>query len=222
MFGPSGVQNATHCKFRGIVPRACAEVLAVLQCWRTRGLDVQLSASYVELFGNEISDLLREGNVVGQGVAGRYGAVRATDRVGHRYVLDGHTHWLVESLAELNELLRLGDEAKRRAATAMNERSTRAHTVLVLSLTTRQPRQQPQEQQPHKQQDQQHHPRMSRFFFADLGGSEKLSKSKADEGTHAPVTVVGGQELSRLSWQEYYAHRQRVQETLNINKGLFS
>lgn len=35
---------------------------------------------------------------------------------------------------ELQELLEHGDAAKRRAATAMNERSTRAHTVFVLSL----------------------------------------------------------------------------------------
>ena len=38
---------------------------------------------------------------------------------------------------ELQELLEHGDAAKRRAATAMNERSTRAHTVFVLSLQAR-------------------------------------------------------------------------------------
>ena len=37
----------------------------------------------------QVSDLLREGQVVGQHREGRYSAVRATDRVGHRYVLDG-------------------------------------------------------------------------------------------------------------------------------------
>lgn len=139
---------------------------------------------------------------MGQGLAGRYDAVRATDRVGHRYVLDGHTEHRVESWDEVAELLRLGDEAKRRAATAMNERSTRAHTLLVMSLTTGAQR--------------------SRFYFADLGGSEQIAKSKADADTKAPVTVVGGVEQSRIGWREYYDHRQRIQETLNINKGLFS
>lgn len=37
-------------------------------------------------------------------------------------------------LQEIQDLLEHGDAAKRRAATAMNERSTRAHTVFVLSL----------------------------------------------------------------------------------------
>jgi len=223
MFGPSGMMQLGHKvgqEVRGIVPRACAEVLSMMQGWRARGLEVQLGVSYVELFGNEVSDLLREGRVVGQGVEGRYSAVRATDRVGHRYVLDGHTQLSVESLAEIDELLRVGDEAKRRAATAMNERSTRAHTIFVLSLAVQSPGLAPGTgggaagATPTR--------RLSRFFFADLGGSEQLSKSKADEGTQAPVMVVGGEELSRLSWQEYYSTRQRVQETLNINKGLFS
>lgn len=161
-----------------------------------------IGVSYVEVFGSEVADLLQAGQIVGQDREGRYDATRATDRVGHRYVLDGHTERVVESWEQIDDLLRIGDEAKRRAATAMNERSTRAHTLFVLTLTTG--------------------TRKSRFYFADLGGSEKINKSKADEGTKAPVMVVGGVEASRISWQEYYAQRQRIQETVNINAGLFS
>ena len=32
----------------------------------------------------------------------------------------------------------------------------------------------------------------------------------------------GGDEISRISWAEYYRQRERLQETLNINVGLFS
>merc|ERR1719387_1672057 len=62
----------------------------------------------------------------------------------------------------------------------------------------------------------------SRLFLADLGGSERVSKSKADTGLVAPVTVVGGVEQSRASWSEYYAQRRRIQETLHINVGLLA
>lgn len=209
MFGPPGCAEARGMsELQGLVPRACGEVLNAVQCWRSRGSNARLGVSYVELFGSEISDLLRSGSVVGQGQDGRYGGVRATDRVGHRYVLDGHTEVAVESLEEVLELLRIGDKSKRLAATAMNERSTRAHAVFVLNLSIA--------------ENAHGEPRMSRFFFADLGGSEQLTKSKADAGTKAPVTVVGGEEVSRLAWREYYAQRQRVQETANINMGLFA
>lgn len=218
MFGPPSpaASTAAGSDLRGLVPRTCAEVLAVVQNWRSEGVEVQLGVSYVELFGSEVSDLLREGRVVGQGMHGRYSAVRATDRVGHRYVLDGHTECFVESLQEIDLLLSQGDQAKRRAATAMNERSTRAHTVFVLSLTVqRKSAQDAGGELPLP-------PRKSRFYFADLGGSEQLSKSKVGDELKAPVVMVGGEEQSRISWAEFYSRRQRVQETLNINKGLFS
>jgi kinesin family protein 5 len=200
--GPLGVTLAPPRGLRGVVPRACEDILETVRSWREQGFTAELGVSYVEVFGSEVSDLLHEGQIVGQGQEGRYNAVRATDRVGHRYVLDGHIEHHVESWDEVAELLRLGDESKRRAATAMNERSTRAHTLFVLTLTAGAKR--------------------SRFYFADLGGSEQITKSKADADTKAPVTVVGGVEASRISWREYYEHRQRIQETLNINKGLFS
>mmetsp|Transcript_23456 Transcript_23456/g.54684 ORF Transcript_23456/g.54684 Transcript_23456/m.54684 type:complete len:883 (+) Transcript_23456:121-2769(+) len=214
MFGPSWAsmgagKSDVDMRASGLVPRACSEVLDAVRLWRQRGEEVRLGVTYVELFGSEVSDLLREGRVVGQGLDGRYSAVRATDRVGHRYVLDGHTECVVDSLEQVEELLRIGDEAKRRAATAMNERSTRAHTVFILSLAAG----------PVSPGGPN---RRSRFFFADLGGSEQLSKSKVDQETKAPVTVVGGEEHSRVTWAEYYQHRQRVQETQNINRGLFS
>eukprot|EP00927_Polykrikos_kofoidii_P043828 TRINITY_DN37923_c0_g1_i1.p1 TRINITY_DN37923_c0_g1~~TRINITY_DN37923_c0_g1_i1.p1 ORF type:complete len:914 (+),score=171.20 TRINITY_DN37923_c0_g1_i1:70-2811(+) len=218
MFGPSSTSEThdvyeTSGSFRGIVPRACDEVLGAAKRWRERGDTVQIGVSYVEIFGSEISDLLREGCVVGQNMEGRYGAVRATDRVGHRYVLDGQTQVFVETLAEVEALLRAGESVKRRAATAMNERSTRAHTIFVISLALH-----PMGTSPGITAQ----PRKSRFFFADLGGSEQLTKSQAGCDVKAVVTVVGGEEQSRLSWNEYYQHRQRIQETLNINKGLFS
>lgn len=217
MFGaaPEDVQLSSSDAevFRGLVPRTCAEVLGAVQHWRDAGLEVSLGASYVELYGSDISDLLKEGQTVGQGVAGRYAHVRATDRVGHRYVLDGHTEVPVNSLEEVEEILRVGDAAKRRAATAMNDRSTRAHAVFVLALSV----------QRRRDDDDSILVKTfskSRFYFADLGGSEQIKKSKVDAGTLAPVMIVGGQEQSRIGWQEYYMNRQRIQETLNINRGL--
>jgi kinesin family protein 5 len=201
MFGPP---SCTTGETRGLVPRACDEILQVIGQWTAAGYTMKLTASYVELFGSEITDLLHDRRIVGQDIEGRYQGVRATDRVGHRYVLDGQTEVVIESLDEVQDLLRVGDAGKRRAATAMNERSTRAHTIFVLNLT------------------RDVNGTNSRFFFADLGGSEQLTKSQADAGTKAPVVMIGGEEHSRISWQEYYSHRQRIQETSNINKGLFS
>jgi hypothetical protein len=57
----------------------------------------------------------------------------------------------------------------------------------------------------------------------DLGGSERVSKSKANENVKAPGGVnVGDEEVSRVTWQDYYKSRERITETNNINKGLLA
>jgi len=175
----------------GIVPRACRELLQALEDRRRQGFSGSLDLSYVEIFGGEVNDLLAEGGsrqVVGQ------------SRVaGQRYVLDGQSARPVGDLKQMSELLARGEAQKRLAATQMNERSSRAHSVVMLSLT--------------QQQQDTGASLTSRLFLADLGGSEKISKSGADDNEKGAGTV---------SWEEYYENRHRLQEAANINKGLFA
>jgi len=88
----------------------------------------------------------------------------------------------------------------------MNERSSRAHALFILSIT----------------QTANGVERTSRLFLADLGGSEKLTKSGAADDFRSLVVTSGGEEISRISWAEYYQHRARLQESLNINVGLYA
>mmetsp|Transcript_12290 Transcript_12290/g.22091 ORF Transcript_12290/g.22091 Transcript_12290/m.22091 type:complete len:650 (-) Transcript_12290:94-2043(-) len=190
MFGPH-VGRGDTCitgTQRGMVPRAFEEVLTAVVDRREFGLEVNLAMSYVEVFGQEMFDLLREGAPVGQ------------SRVaGQRYVLDGGCSESVDSLDKVDELLLRGEEQKRRAATAMNERSTRAHAVVVLSL-----------RQTDSDTGVTH---VSHLFLVDLGGSEQLSKSGAAEMAKDAGTT---------SWAEYYKARERLVEATNINQGLFA
>lgn len=91
----------------------------------------------------------------------------------------------------------------------MNERSTRAHTIVLLRMRQRAPGQENVVE--------------SVLQLVDLGGSERVSKSKANENVKAPGAVtVGDEEVSRVTWQEYYKGRERITETNNINKGLLA
>lgn len=59
--------------------------------------------------------------------------------------------------------------------------------------------------------------------LVDLGGSERVSKSKANEKVRAPGGIMAGnEEIARVSWQEYYRCRERITETNHINKGLLT
>jgi kinesin family protein 5 len=110
--------------------------------------------SYVEVFGNTITDLLHGGAEVGSwhGVAARA-------------VLRGDAAVPVDDVGTAEKMLREADGAKRKAATAMNERSSRAHTVIVLVLT---------------QTKRNGVVVKSQLSLADLGGSEQLKRSKAE------------------------------------------
>ena len=152
MFGP-GEQESTSLRISptsGIAPRMLAEIIEGVRV-RARAADIMLSVAYVEVFGNDINDLLREGAAVGpwHGMA-------------VRHVLSGNTSVRVSTAADIEELLERGERNKRRAATAMNERSSRAHSVIMVTL-----------------QQTQRGGRVlrSRLCIADLGGSEQIKKS---------------------------------------------
>ena len=51
----------------------------------------------------------------------------------HRWVLEGRADVPVDSVSDALTLIAKGDACKRRAATAMNERSSRAHALVVLT-----------------------------------------------------------------------------------------
>lgn len=175
--------DSTH----GIVPRACAEVFAAIQTKCSRGfLDIELSVSYVEVFGDMVSDLLRGGVRCGHSKASA-----------QRFVLDGAAERPVHCMNDLFDALLTGDAQKRRAATAMNDRSSRAHSLFILSLKQRAPSTGVSV--------------TSRLFFADLGGSEQVKKSKVDAGG-----AKAGEEFAGFVLGE------RMREAVYINLGLLA
>lgn len=92
----------------------------------------------------------------------------------------------------------------------MNERSSRAHTIVLLRLSQRAPGQELGVE--------------SLLSLVDLGGSERVTKSKANETVRAPGSIKSGEdeEFAKVSWSEYYQGRERITETNNINKGLLA
>jgi kinesin family protein 5 len=79
--------------------------------------------AYVEIYGDQVSDLLAEGQVVG-----------AWHGVAARAVLEGRASMAVTSVADAEKMLREADGNKRRAATAMNERSSRVRFAFLTEI----------------------------------------------------------------------------------------
>jgi hypothetical protein len=253
---PDGAQAAAppgagQGRLSGIVPRACAELLAAMAVRKQQlGIESELKCTYVEVFGDEVNDLLQGGQ-----------AVSVNKAAAQRFVAEGRAARRVQSVQDVALLLREGDSQKRVAATAMNERSSRAHTLFILSLV----------QTDAHCADGAGARHQSSLYLADLGGSEQIKRSKADAGIsktaghgegdegarkYKVVTVTTQEGITRstrvfdfegtqqaqeqaqaedeaaggdgtkapsgANWEEYYRQRQHLQEAQNINQGLFA
>ena len=143
-----------------MAPRACAATLVELQRRQrmvASGIDIQvpeLWVSLVQVYGNEVTDLL-----AGLNEAKNIGAWGGVAAAAHSA---GRGEVCINSASEMSALLVAGERAKRRAATAMNARSSRAHTLLSLRL-----------------RHGSNIASASRLVIADLGGCERLKQSGA-------------------------------------------
>lgn len=158
MFGPDDLASSTVTRLSdhaGIAPRAVTEVVNTVFARKEHGLEASLRISIVEIFGQVITDLLHDRSVIG-----------AWHGVAARAVLNNDAAEEIINPFALDELLLRAERSKRRAATAMNDRSSRAHTIILLSLDQKNPRTASR--------------LTSTLCLADLGGSEQLKKSKAE------------------------------------------
>jgi len=191
MFGsssvPFNVSKGNLPESWGIVPRTCSEVFQALDFRKqsiNKKIEVEVLVSYVEIYGNDVTDLLRDSAPCGQ------------SRVAtQRYVLDGSAEVPVSSFSETIECLNRGEQQKRKAATAMNDRSSRAHSLFIITM--------------HQKCSCSGVESTSRLFMADLGGSEQMSKSQPYKSADT-------------STDEVQSSKQRLTEAIHINLGLLA
>ena len=113
----------------------------------------------------------------------------------------------------------LGEQQKRRAATQMNDRSTRAHSLFIMSLKQTMAPQAKLSLTPSTNYVGNEHEKtaitiQSRLYLADLGGSEQVKKS----GVEAGILREGETEEFSLGFQM----GEHMREAVNINLGLLA
>jgi len=162
IFGPEGVFEANstaNAAARGMVSpdcgvalRACAELLQATQEDAVPGVNIQVFMSYVQVYQETCTDLL-SGQVVNVRDAGL------------NFHLQGCTERRLDSLPQALDQLKEGEQRKQFASTAMNDHSSRAHTLLLFRVNR-------------------HHRATgsvveSLLSLVDLAGCEQLKQSKA-------------------------------------------
>ncbi|KAJ3428166.1 kinesin-like protein kif3a [Anaeramoeba flamelloides] len=134
----------------GIIPRSIAEIFKFANCEKSGECGVYLT--YIEIYNNKIYDLLDPGNSGGlqrnstpyrrRNSTKTYNKIKIVEdyKLG-KIFLTGSDYFNIQLNSEEQCLQLLEEGSQRRAvgATNLNEHSSRSHSIVILTLQTRQP-----------------------------------------------------------------------------------
>ncbi|KAG8556095.1 hypothetical protein GDO81_017920 [Engystomops pustulosus] len=149
----------------GIIPRFCEHLFSKIQTVKQK-ISFHLEMSYFEVYNEKIHDLLVFKAENGQKKQPL--RVREHPLLGP-YVEDLSTN-VVSSFQDIQSWLELGNKQRATAATGMNDKSSRSHSVFTLIMT--------QTKTEMVDGDEHDHRVTSRINLVDLAGSERCTSAK--------------------------------------------
>lgn len=146
----------------GIIARAVEEIFSIIDDSRCGNVDYTIRASYMQIYNEVISDLLKPPGEE----APRSLVVRHTMRSGVH--VDGLSEWNVCSPRDVYYLMERGTSRRATEATRMSELSSRSHAIFILTVET-------VKKDPVTGSVSSH--RVGKLNIVDLAGSEKVRQS---------------------------------------------
>ena len=120
-------EQGAHSENRGVIPRAVAKIVEASEANAKKGWTYELHASYVEIYNEQVRDLLNAGS----GHSDRH-AIAHVDGVTE---VSGVRREPVTSVEAAAALVRRAANARAVEATQMNAVSSRSHTIFMLYVT---------------------------------------------------------------------------------------
>lgn len=156
MGAPESSENA------GIIPRIVSDLFAHMDN-QTGEVEYLVECSFVEIYMEKVCDLL---NKQKQNLKLRELSVRSkTKSTGYESVyIEDVTKCSVRNVSDIMKVMRKGQRHRKVASTSMNKRSSRSHSVFILSVVQTQLATQTR--------------KSSQLFLVDLAGSENVGRSQ--------------------------------------------
>jgi|LauGreDrversion4_2_1035121.scaffolds.fasta_scaffold582194_1 hypothetical protein len=107
---------------RGIVPRSMEEIFRFIQMQSSQNTTFMVRASYLQIYNEVISDLLKIDRTSLQ--------IREDKKKG--VFVEGLSEWAVRSPNEIYSLMQKGALSRATATTKMNDMSSRSHAVFII------------------------------------------------------------------------------------------
>ncbi|XP_037626927.1 kinesin-like protein KIF14 [Sebastes umbrosus] len=179
----------------GVIPRFCQELFSRLASMENEEVKCHVEMSYFEVYNEKIHDLLVSRDEPNQ----RSMPLRVREHPVHGpYVADLSAN-IVSSYNDIQGWLALGNKQRATAATGMNDKSSRSHSVFTLVMT--------QTQTEFVEGEEHDHSITSRINLVDLAGSERCKSAQTSgdrlrEGASINKSLLTlGKVISALSEQ---------------------
>uniref|UniRef100_UPI00358FCAFC carboxy-terminal kinesin 2-like n=1 Tax=Myxine glutinosa TaxID=7769 RepID=UPI00358FCAFC len=164
MEGPTKGPAARKPESRGIIPRAVSQVFSTAEQLQVQGWKYSFVASFLEIYNDTIQDLLVSG-------ASRHDYEikrKPKSSRSHEFYVTNLKYEPVISEEEVEMLLRKASENRSVAATAVNDRSSRSHSIFQLHI-----------EGSNECTGQACFGILTMLTLVDLAGSERLNKSQS-------------------------------------------
>eukprot|EP01038_Epipyxis_sp_PR26KG_P005260 gene5260-7309_t len=174
------MQGSGNGSMRGVIPRAIQQLGISKMYMEKKGWEYQMHVTFVEIYNESIRDLLRTGSLEDDE---KHEIKKDVD--GNLYISDVTTVAVDPNDSEqVDRIIELASRQRSVSQTAMNERSSRSHSVFALYL---------------KAVNQAQATTLNgTLSLVDLAGSERLDRSKVT-GAQLKETVAINKSLSALT-----------------------
>jgi Kinesin motor domain len=154
---------------RGIVPRSMEEIFRFIQMQSSQNTTFMVRASYLQIYNEVISDLLKIDRTSLQ--------IREDKKKG--VFVEGLSEWAVRSPNEIYSLMQKGALSRATATTKMNDMSSRSHAVFIIIVEQMTTIDQAQQQQmvnngQYVDDDAPKQIKVGKLNLVDLAGSERV------------------------------------------------
>ncbi|XP_062971229.1 kinesin-like protein KIF14 [Cynocephalus volans] len=179
----------------GIIPRFCEDLFAQVAQKQSQELNYHLEMSFFEVYNEKIHDLLVCKGENGQ----RKQPLRVREHPISGPYVEALSMNVVSSYSDIQSWLELGNKQRATAATGMNDKSSRSHSVFTLVMT--------QTKTEFVEGEEHDHRITSRINLIDLAGSERCSRAhtsgdRLKEGVSINKSLLTlGKVISALSEQ---------------------
>jgi len=206
--GPSSLPSSAS--QQGLIPRVVHDLYARVNLASARGVTVTTKVSYVEIYQEELYDLLGRGSAAtlaatsnntagfGRGTATVSSGISIREEAGGGVVLTGVKEEVVSSYADIARALTRGTASRTTGSTRMNVHSSRSHCIFTINIEQRRTGGMAATQSGGKsgRAARKDEVLKSKFHLVDLAGSERAKRTGA-QGV-------------------------RFQESVHINRGLMA